>query len=71
LGNKAAAADNALLHRVGVTHIVNVGGGQNRFPSEFQYLRFGRIKDASEADILSLLREFHALLDRYDKAAAV
>eukprot|EP00750_Incisomonas_marina_P019476 INCI3432.1.p1 GENE.INCI3432.1~~INCI3432.1.p1 ORF type:complete len:285 (+),score=32.15 INCI3432.1:335-1189(+) len=55
VGNKDAARDGDLLRRVGITHIVNVGGGSNHFPSEFEYLKFGRIKDASESNILQLM----------------
>lgn len=55
VGNRDAACDGDLLHHLGITHIVNVGGGRNHFPSEFEYLKFGRIKDASESNILQLM----------------
>jgi hypothetical protein len=55
VGNKDAAADADLLKHLNVTHILNIGGGKNRFGAQFEYCRFGRISDSTSADILALL----------------
>jgi hypothetical protein len=54
LGNKSAAADRELLLQLGVTHIVNIGGGKERFTDTFTYLKFGRILDQADAELLPL-----------------
>ena len=52
LGNKDAAKDLGLLRdRLGVTHIVNIGGGRNYFPDDMEYLKFRRILDNGDSDI--------------------
>jgi hypothetical protein len=40
LGNKYAAADETLLLKtIGITHILNIGGGKNHFEHYISYLK--------------------------------
>jgi hypothetical protein len=64
VGNRDAAKDAALLHRLRITHIVNIGGGANRFPSEFLYHKEARVSDSAEAALLPLLAPACLFIDK-------
>jgi protein-tyrosine phosphatase len=55
LGNYTAAEDRALLHNLGITHIINVTPELPLFPGEFIYLCIPVI-DLEETDISKYFR---------------
>ena len=49
LGNRAAATNDGLLIRLGITHVVNISGSPLVYPPGVEALQFGHVRDAPQS----------------------